>query len=209
VLTSLDLAGWTLPGAVDARLGCGRSEAERTMRPVGVVVLHVDAQDPFKMSSVCDQEPIETVTADRADPAFGEGVRVRRPKRGADDLDVFATEDIVEGEAELAVAVVDQEPERTLSLRERPDKLPGLLGCPTPIRVGAATGEVDAACVEFDEEEHVQATEPERLDGEEITRDHRLGVRTKELAPVELGASAGRRDAGLTEDLGDVVAETR
>src|SRR5439155_11162162 len=74
--TSLDLAGRTLAGELGARCGCRRSQAERTMRPVGVVVLHVDTQDPLKLSTVCDQEPIETVTADRADPAFSEGVRV-------------------------------------------------------------------------------------------------------------------------------------
>ncbi len=173
------------------------------MWPVGVVVLRVDAEDMLELSAACDQEPIETVAADRADPAFGEGVRVRRPKRRADDLDALALEDVVEGEAELAVAVVDQEPGRPRPLRERLGKLPSLLGCPTPIRVGAATGEVDAAGSEFDEEEHVQAAEPERLDGEEVAGDHRGSLGAEELAPVELGASAGRRDAGLTEDLGD------
>ena len=143
--TSLDLAGRNRAGELEARCGCWRFQVERTMRPVGVVVLDVDAQDPLELSAVCDQEPIETVTADRADPAFSEGVSVRRPKRRADDLDALAAEDIVEGEAELAVAVVDQEPDRPRPVRERPGKLPSLLGRPTPIRVGAATGEVDAA----------------------------------------------------------------
>ena len=118
-------------------------------------MLDIYPQDPFKLSATCDQEPIETVTADGSDPALGERVGVWRTKRRADDLDALALEDVVEGAGELAVAVADQEPERLGSIRERPGKLPGLLGCPTPIRVLAATGEMNAAAAEFDEEEHV------------------------------------------------------
>ena len=96
----------------------GWSQAQRAMRPVGVVVLDVDTQDTIELSAACDQEPVEAVAANRADPALGERVRVRRPKRGADDLDALALEDVVEGAAELAVAVVDQEPDRPRALRE-------------------------------------------------------------------------------------------
>jgi len=60
------------------------------VRPVGVVVLDVDAQHALELSSARDQQPIEAVAADRADPAFGEGVRVGCPIRGADDLDALA-----------------------------------------------------------------------------------------------------------------------
>ena len=76
------------------------------MRPVCVVVVDVNAQDVFELSAACDQKPVEAVAADGADPALGERVRVRRPERCADDLDALASEDVVEGAAELAVAVV-------------------------------------------------------------------------------------------------------
>jgi hypothetical protein len=59
-------------------------------------MIDVDAQHKLKLSPACDQEPVETVTADRADPAFSEGVSVRRPIRSADDLDALAAEDFVE-----------------------------------------------------------------------------------------------------------------
>jgi hypothetical protein len=65
-----------------------------------------------------DLEPVEAVAADGADPALGDRVRLRRPKRRAHDLNAFALEDIVEGAAELAVAIVDQEPDRCRSLGE-------------------------------------------------------------------------------------------
>jgi hypothetical protein len=75
-------------------------------------MLDVHAKDMFELSAARDQEPLETVTADRADPAFGEGVRVRRAERGTDDLDAHASVDIVEGTSELAVAIMDQKPDR-------------------------------------------------------------------------------------------------
>ncbi|MDQ3086712.1 MAG: hypothetical protein M3Q67_07945 [Actinomycetota bacterium] len=52
-------------------------------------------------------------------------------------------------------------------------------------------------------EEHVEASEPERLDGEEVAGEDRGCVRAQELAPAELGASASRRNARVPEDLGD------
>ena len=70
-------------------------------------MLDIYPQDPFKLSATCDQEPIETVTADGSDPALGERVGVWRTKRRADDLDALALEDVVEGAGELAVAVVE------------------------------------------------------------------------------------------------------
>jgi hypothetical protein len=67
------------------------------MWPVGVVVVDVDAQDTLKLPAAADQEPVEAIAAGGADPAFGERVCLRRAKRGADDLDALAAEDLVEG----------------------------------------------------------------------------------------------------------------
>src|SRR2546430_17378994 len=85
------------------------------MGPVDVVVVDVDVQDARELPAAGDEEPVEAVAADGADPAFGERVGLRRPKWGADDLDALASEDLVERAAELAVAVVDQESGRRLS----------------------------------------------------------------------------------------------
>ena len=50
----------------------------------------------LELSAAADQEPVEAVAANGADPAFGERVCLWRPKRGADDLDALAAEDLVE-----------------------------------------------------------------------------------------------------------------
>jgi hypothetical protein len=49
------------------------------VRAVAVVVANVDAQDPVELAVVEDQQPVEALAADAADPAPGVGVRVRRP----------------------------------------------------------------------------------------------------------------------------------
>ena len=79
------------------------------MRPMGVVVVDVDAHGAFELPAAADQEAVEAVAADGAYEAFGERICLRCAKRGTDDLDAFDAEDLVEGAAELAIAVVDRE----------------------------------------------------------------------------------------------------
>jgi hypothetical protein len=42
----------------------------------------------------------------------------------------------------------------------------------------------DAAATEFDEEQHVEATKRDRLDGEEVTGEHARGLLAEEGAPA-------------------------
>jgi hypothetical protein len=56
---------------------------------------------------------------------------------------------------------------------------------------------VDAAAAKFDEEEDVEATQGDRLDGEEVTGEHARGRLAKKAA--QLGAS--RRGAGSSPAL--------
>jgi hypothetical protein len=81
-------------------------------------MVDVHAQDALKLPAAADEEPVEAVASDGADPAFCERLCLRRANRGADDLDALAAEDHVEGMAELAVAVVAQEAGRCRSLGE-------------------------------------------------------------------------------------------
>src|SRR4029450_10362180 len=67
-----------------------------------------------------------------------------------------------------------------------------LLGHPSSGRVGGAAGQVDAAAFELDEEEHVEASERDRLDSEEVTGEHARGLLTEELSPARPGAPRRR-----------------
>src|SRR6266540_4217352 len=80
------------------------------MWPLPVVVTHIDAKDLLELSAVEDEEPVEALAPDGADPALDVRVCVRCPHRCSDHLDPVAAEDGVEGAAELAIAVVDQQP---------------------------------------------------------------------------------------------------
>jgi len=51
------------------------------VRPVHVVVLAVDAEDVLKMAPSEDEDPVETLDSERAYPAFGVSVRIRRLDR--------------------------------------------------------------------------------------------------------------------------------
>jgi hypothetical protein len=87
---------------------------------MAVVIVDVDVQHLLELSPADDQDPVEALAADGADPALGERVRLRRPETCADDLDSFASEDLVEDTPELAVSVVNQEADRCQPCRERP-----------------------------------------------------------------------------------------
>ena len=100
-VASVELVCWFRIDEVWARSWCRWCQSESTVRPVGVVVVDVDAHDMLELSATDDQEPVEAVAADGADPAFGERVRLRCAKRGADDPDALAPEDLVEAAAEL------------------------------------------------------------------------------------------------------------
>src|SRR5215211_3565568 len=87
------------------------------------------------MAATEDEDPVETISADSADPAFGVGVRVRCLDRRADHRDALSPEDLVEGVAELRVAVVGEKPERLL-VAEPHDQVARLLGDQPPSGFG-------------------------------------------------------------------------
>src|SRR5215211_1108949 len=105
-----------------------------------VVMADVDREDSFEVASVHDQDPVETLATDCADPPFDEGVRAGRAHRGADRPDAFGAEHLVGGR-ELAVAIVDQEPDRLRSFDEGLDHVPCLLGRPRVAILGPAASE--------------------------------------------------------------------
>src|SRR5207244_453322 len=63
-------------------------------------------------------------------------------------------------------------------------------------------GEMNATTLELDKEEHVQASQPERLDGEEVTLDDAGGLLAQELGPTQACSSRCRLDP-VAEDVPD------
>ena len=132
----------------------GRSLTQPAVRAMPVVVLDVVVELVPEVASTEDDGAVEEFAANRGDPSLRVGVRDGRVGRGPDDRGSFVAEDLVEGGDELAGAVADEESHRSASTKEQ---VPGLLGGPRTGWVRGDAGEVDAAGVEFDEEQHVQA----------------------------------------------------
>ena len=66
--------------------GLGRSQGQATMWPMAVVVVDEDANDLLEMLAVEDQEPIQTLRANRPHEPFRDTVCLRRAKRRANNL---------------------------------------------------------------------------------------------------------------------------
>src|ERR1035441_1418656 len=97
----------------------------------------------------------------------------------------------------------NEEPQWSLVLGEREDKVPRLLGCPDTVRVLAHAGEVHAPGRELDKEQHVDPPQRDRLDREKVARDHALSLAPDELAPGRPTTSPGRSQPRVGKDLAD------
>jgi hypothetical protein len=129
-----------------------------------------------------DQQPVEALGADGEDETLGVSVRLRRADWCVDHFDAFTAEDLVERRRELAVAVVDQEADPLEHTREA--EVARLLGHPVAGRVGRAARQVDATAAELDEEQHIEATKRDRLDGEEVAGEHAGALLAEEVPPA-------------------------
>ena len=75
-----------------------------------IVVSEVLDEHLLEVTTPEDEEPVETLSADGAHKALGEGVRPRGSDRGLDDLDALGPEHLVGAGRELRVSVPDEEP---------------------------------------------------------------------------------------------------
>jgi hypothetical protein len=91
---------------------------ERPMWPMLVVMLDVDAQNLLQMAASHDQQPVQALSAHRADPALREGVRVGRLDRSQHDLGALGAEDVVEATTELCVPILQDIPNMSPLLAE-------------------------------------------------------------------------------------------
>jgi hypothetical protein len=72
------------------------------MRTMGVVVGSIDPEDLLEMAAPDDQQPVQALSADRANPPLRVGVRLHG---GAEHLGALGPEHVVEAAGELRVTV--------------------------------------------------------------------------------------------------------
>jgi len=199
-----DLAGW-LDGPASRQR---RDQPERLVRPRGVVVIDVRAQDPLEVALADDEQPVQALPADCPHPAFRVGVRARRPERRAHDAHALRAEHTIERGGELGVAIAEEQLRFDAPLLQLPDDVPGLLRHPGGGRLRGAARDEDAARVHFDEEEDVEGLQPDGLDDEEVTGDERPGVGTKERPPGQTRSAGAEGTPLRRRSVRTAVAET-
>ena len=116
-----------------------------------------------------------------------------RLDRCQDDLGALGPEQIIEGPAEFGVPIAQQELDSSSLLAEFQQQVPGLLGDPGAVGIGGHAGKVDAAGVQFDEEQHVQPFEPHGVDGEEVAMIPAACWRRNDRHVVVVRRGAGSR----------------
>ena len=104
----------------------------------------------------------------------------------------------------LKVNFVSQSPDEELGCSGALAKIRGevasLLDDPLPRRVGGDASQVDPSSVDLDEEQHVEASEQHRVDGEEVAGQHGPRLRSQELRPGWARSATSRFDAMPAED---------
>jgi hypothetical protein len=89
-----------------------RFQRERPVRTVPVVVLDVDPEYLLEVAETNDQQLVQALGADRANPALRVGIGVRRLYRRDEHVGAFGAEHAVEATAELRVTVADKKAHR-------------------------------------------------------------------------------------------------
>jgi hypothetical protein len=116
-------------------------------------MLDIGPQDTDKLLAADDQQLVQALPADRADPTLGDGIGVGRLHRCADDLGTGRAPHVIERPGELGVPVADQELERGGLVIEDGGDVTSLLGNPPPSRMSSDARQVHPSAGEFDEEQ--------------------------------------------------------
>jgi hypothetical protein len=181
----------------------GRPLSKTLMWPGVVVVLDELAEDMFEVSAAEDQQVVEALAANGANPALGEGVRARAPVGSPEYPDTFGAEDLVKRGGELGVAIPEQELEREAAVLDFPGEVACLLHDPCAGRMVGAAGEVNAAAADLDEEEDVELGQPGGVDDEEVDCEEMVSMLAEELVPRALAATRSGRQAMAAEQAAD------
>ncbi len=178
--------------------GADLGRGERAVGAFAVVMGGVGTEHSLEVAAAEDQQPVETLGADCADKALGVSVCLWCADRCVDHLDAFTAEDLVEGGAELAVAIVDQESHPLEHAGKA--EVARLLGYPGAGRVGRAARQVDTAVSEFMLACDFLTVETISLRRFLRALLHARGLLAEEIAPARACASGGRLETGAEQD---------
>ena len=163
-----------------------------------VVVVDVVDHEPLELALVPDDGAVKELSSQGAHPAFGERVGHWDADRGAQDLETFGSEDLVEVAGELAGAVTNEGSGVGEPLWVAQQQVSRGLGGPGCGGVGGDAAVEDFAVGDVDEEQQVVVAQQGRVDGHEVAGNGGLGA--QELGPGQARALRSGVDAVLFED---------
>jgi hypothetical protein len=92
---------------------------------------------------------------------------------------------VIESATEFAIAVVKQKPEALLPVGGEHQQVSRLLCDPAPIWMACARDELDPTTLERDEEQDVDAVQPDRFDRQEVASEQRRCLLAPEHSPAQ------------------------
>jgi hypothetical protein len=101
------------------------AEFQAAMRSCVVVMMNVGSKHRLEMPAPGDQQPVEALLFYCSDPPLRHRIRSRCSDGRANHFHAFGRKDLIEGTAELAVTVVNQELERLGPSLEAERDVPG------------------------------------------------------------------------------------
>jgi hypothetical protein len=116
-----------------------RFQSERPVRAVPVAVPDVDAQDLLQVASPDDQQPVQALGADGANPPLRVGVRVGRPHWRQEHLGTVRTEDVVEPAGERRVPVAQHKAEPPSLLLQHQQQVAACWATQPPLGLAATS----------------------------------------------------------------------
>src|SRR5438552_10340095 len=116
---------------------------------------------------------------------------------------LIETPDVVEGATELRVPIADQVAGNDARLFHRGDDVAGVLGHPLPGRMRSDSGEPHPAGSDLDEEQHIETTQRDGVDAEEVTRHNACRLGPDEGPPRRGRAPRRGMDAMTSQDAAD------
>jgi len=85
------------------------------VRPRQIVVGDIFAEYVLQMCMVDDDQLVQTLLADRSDPAFGKSIRIWRSKQGTNDMNIGGSHGIKRRD-EFGIPVVDKKVDGTVTV---------------------------------------------------------------------------------------------
>ena len=126
------------------------------------------------MSLVQNEQPVETFRPGGAHEPLRDAVGLRGAKRRANDLNPVTPKHLVKSVVEFLIPIANQEPNGFRAIHQCPGQLACAVNDPRRTGIRCSSGQVHPTAAQLNEEEHVEALQPDRLHREEIDGEQAL-----------------------------------